>query len=177
MFALRIPDLGNVDGRPDMEKCAACGSKCWSMRTVALVLLFSASCFAQSIRVRVVNDKNGRPLPNQAVYVQFVYQSPAIAAPKLHSDTDSNGEAEFSIPPLISVPKRLYVAVAIDSQHWRCDCTLVTDVESVIKNGVIQTREPKTSITQTKLPGLIVFHAHPFTLLDKILWAVFRGEL
>jgi len=110
------------------------------------------------------------------VYVQFIYDSPARAEPKLQSETDSNGEAEFNIPPLISIPRRIWVTVALDSQRWHCNCTLASDTESVLQNGAVrQTRKSKTPARAS--PGVIVFYARPFTLLDKIMWAIFRGEL
>lgn len=74
------------------------------------ILLFSLgpACLAQSVRVRVINGKNGRQLPKQAISIQFLKEKPANASP-LRPETDCNGEAQFATPE--TMPARIAVRV------------------------------------------------------------------
>jgi hypothetical protein len=138
---------------------------------VALVLLLPRFCLAQSVTVRVVNDKNGRPLPSQAVSVQFFYEKPARVTQPFRATTDSKGEAQFSIPQ--PNPEHLDVRVALTSEHWICRCWLMSDIEPVLRKGVALTPQSKPPWANAE-PGLIVFHARPFTLAERLLYPIMK---
>jgi uncharacterized GH25 family protein len=54
------------------------------------------------IRIRVINRKNGKPLPKQQVSVSLIYRNgekaPANYDELLHLETDINGVAQFILP-------------------------------------------------------------------------------
>jgi hypothetical protein len=137
----------------------------------ALLLLLPRFCFAQSVKVLVVDDKNGRPLPRQAVSLQFFYERPARVTPPLRATTDSKGEAQFSIPQ--PNPEHLDVRVALTSGHWHCACWLMSDIEPVLRNGVALKLQSKPPWANAE-PGLIVFHARPFTFVERLLYPIMK---
>ena len=142
------------------------------MRALALVLLLCPVCFAQSVRVRVINGKDGRPLPKQAISVQFFYEKPAKVSPPLHLETDSNGEAQFSIPE--PTPAHLFVHVALTNEYWHCACGFMGDTETVVHKGVVEA-PPKAPIAPAnREPGQIVFVARPFTFVERLLYPVMK---
>src|SRR5208283_1899551 len=140
------------------------------MRALALVLLLCPVCLAQSVRVRVVNGKDGRPLPKQAVSVQFFYEKPAKVSPPLHLETDFKGEAQFSIPE--PTPAHLFVHVALAYEYWHCACGFMGDTETVVHKGVLEaagdTKKTPTAPANPE-PGHIVFVARPLTFVERLL--------
>lgn len=70
---------------------------CLFHATAILLFPLAPVCLAQS-RSRVINGKNGLPLPKQAISIQFLREKPANASPPLCLKTDSNGEAHFALP-------------------------------------------------------------------------------
>lgn len=149
-----------------------------SMRVLALVLVFAVSALAQAVRVRLV-DKDGHPLQNKPVYAQFSPPAKAsMVMPRLRSQTDANGEAEFTVPQ--PTPEHLWVSVGLDFPPGFCDaCTFVLDTASVLQKGVVRyVPRSKAPVAGMKAqPGVIMVHARPMTLTEKILWKVFKGEL
>jgi hypothetical protein len=99
-------------------------------------------CFLQSEKVRVVDGKYGRALSKQAVSVEFLYEKSTNGSPPLHLETDSSGEAQFSIPE--PTPAHLNGTVALTSERWHCACWMMADTETVVHKGVVQTAPPKT---------------------------------
>jgi hypothetical protein len=141
------------------------------MQTVVFVLLVFPTCFAQSVRIRVIDDKDGRGLPKQSVSVQFFYEKPASVSPPLHLETDSNGEAQFTIPE--PTPAHLFVHVALTSEHWHCGCGFMGNTETVVHDGILEGLPAKAkapSVPANAEPGYIVFVARPFTLIERLLY-------
>jgi hypothetical protein len=149
---------------------SSCGYNPQIMRTLALLLLVCPACFAQSVTVRVINDEDGRGLAKQGVSVQFFYEKPAQVSAPLHLETDSKGEAQFSIPE--PAPAHLFVHVALTSEHWHCGCGFMGATDSVVHNGIRQDLPAKSKSTpRAKVePGYIVFVARPFSLVEKLLY-------
>jgi len=129
-------------------------------------------CFAQQLKVRVINEKNGQPLAKQAVTLQFLNENPPAASSALRRETDANGEARFELPK--PAPEHLNVRVALTSEHWHCGCWIMSDTAKVIQQGVMQ---PATSRKATASdappkpePGEITIAARPFTLGERLLY-------
>jgi hypothetical protein len=141
------------------------------MRAFTWALVLCHICFAQEVKVRVINGLDGRPLPKQAVFVQFFYEKPARISPPLHIETDADGEAQFSIskPP----PENIDVRLALTSEHWHCACRVMADTEKVLREGILQVARsnvPNAPIAPAnKEPGQIVFIAAPFTFIEKLM--------
>jgi len=127
--------------------------------------------FAQEVKVRVIDGFDGRPLPKQAVFVQFFYEKPAKISPPLHIETDANGEAQFNISK--RPPENIDVRLALTSEHWHCVCGLMAGTQKVLREGIVQIA--RTNVLNApiapanKEPGEIVFIAAPFTFIEKLL--------
>ena len=146
------------------------------MRAFAWVILLCHVCFAQTVRVRVINGWDARPLPKQAVFVQFFYEHPAKSSFPLRIETDANGEAQFSIPE--SPPDHIDVSVAVTSEYWHCACAVMADTEEVPHKGILQYRRPNVPNAPfppaNTEPGQIVFVARPFTDFERFIARPFR---
>jgi hypothetical protein len=63
---------------------------------------FAPHCFGQTIRIRVVNDQTGHPLPKQPISISLLYdkseKTPAKYDAVLNLLTDEKGQAQFSLP-------------------------------------------------------------------------------
>jgi hypothetical protein len=143
----------------------------WLMRLLVCVLFLSGVCFAQELKVRVINSNDGQPLAKQAVTVQFLNETPTVGSSPLRLETDANGEVRFSIPK--PLPQHLSVRVALTSEHWHCGCWVMADTAKVIQQGIAQpasTKNAKASSAADKIePGEIIIAARPFTLGERLL--------
>ena len=141
------------------------------MRALFWALVLCQGCFAQSIKVRVINGWDGRPLPKQGVSVQFFYEKPPKVTPPQRLTTNANGEAQFSLPQWL--PEHIDVQVALTSQYWHCACGVMADTEEVLTKGILQER--RSSVPNAPLApanrelGQIVFIARPFTFFERVL--------
>jgi hypothetical protein len=118
---------------------------CFWCLTCFLLLWISPFCYGQAIRVRVINGKNGHPLPKQQVSVSLLYEGnetkPAKYDAIQHFDTDANGLAQFSLPE--PAPAHLSVGVRLTSEHWHCGCAAPALVvtKELIQKGIVEGRE------------------------------------
>ena len=144
------------------------------LRVLVLMLWVCPVCFAQSVKVRVLDGKAGRGLPKLSISVQFLYEKPASASTPLRLETDANGEAQFSIPE--PAPAHLFVVVALTSEHWRCGCGFMGDTQTVVDKGFLSTfptaAKPNTPVNSE--PGYIVFVARPFTFVERLLYPLVK---
>lgn len=140
----------------------------------ACLLIFVSTCFAQELTIRVLNAKDGKPLPEESVTVQFLGQ--AAAPPPLQLQTDQIGEARFDVPT--PSPKVLSVRVVLTSERWHCACSVMTETAKVVRDGVTQAppRKDEQSSKSNLIakPGEIVVVARPFTLLEKLLFPLLK---
>jgi hypothetical protein len=145
------------------------------MRAFIWALVLCHVCIAQTVRVRVIND-DGRPLPKQAIFVQFFSEKPANISPPLHIETDANGEAQFNISE--SRPENIDVRLALTSEHWHCLCWVMVGTEKLLREGIVQispTKVPNAPIAPAnREPGQIVFIARPFTFFEKLLYPLLK---
>jgi hypothetical protein len=143
--------------------------------TAILLLSLGPACLAQSVRVRVINGKGGRPLPKQAVSVQFLKEKPASVSPPLRLETDSNGEARFAIPETMAV--RLDVRVVTKSEDWHCRCWVMADTETVIHRGIVESAydqvKPPITVPEAEA-GSVVFVLRPYAWWERLIAPLVR---
>ena len=142
-----------------------------------LTLWLGPMCSAQVIRIRVINSNNGQPLPKQSVSVNLLYDKgekpPAKYEANLLLETDADGKAQFRLPE--PVPAHLGVQVRLTSEHWHCGCMALATTQDVIQKGMSDS-ESTTSIKNARAePGIILFLARPFTLLERLLYPLMKG--
>ena len=150
-----------------------------SMRVLAWILLLGNFCLAQPITVRLIDSKNGQGLAKQAVTVQFLYDNPATAPSTVNIESNSNGEAQISLPE--ATPPHLAIKVSLTSEHWYCNCWVMTETAKVLQTGIVQTAPAGMMHTATASsanssdvakpkPGEVVFFARPFNLFERLLY-------
>ena len=142
------------------------------MRALVWLIVVSSVCFAQELKVRVINGKDGQPLPKQAVTVQFLNDTPVTASSPLRLETDPNGEVRFGIPK--PLPEHLNVRVALTSEYWHCGCWVMADTSKVVQEGITQpalSKGAKANDVPAKAePGEILIIARPFTFGERLLY-------
>jgi hypothetical protein len=139
-----------------------------------MILLWASSfCFGQVIKIRIINGKNGQPLPKQQVSVSLLYNkkiedSPAKYDALLHLETDAKGVAQFTLPE--PLPEHLSAGVHLTSEHWRgCAVPALVVTKDLIRDGTVQGQALATFTTPVKAePGEILFIARPFTFFEKL---------
>ena len=146
------------------------------MRALLWTVLLGDVCFAQSVTVRVINDNDKRPVPKQAVMVQFFYENPKGISAPTYLTTDDTGETRFTI--LEPRPKQVSVGVTLTSERWRCACWLKVEPTRMLQKGALMKppgnlARPSRTPSDAK-PGEIVFVARPYTLLEKLLDPLMR---
>ncbi len=149
------------------------------MRAFTWALVLCHICSAQVVKVRVINGYDGRPLPKQAVFVQFFDERRPKISPPLHIEADVNGEAQFNISE--SPPENIDVRLALTSEHWHCACWIMADTQKILREGIVQV--PPTNVPNAPTapastgPGQIVFIARPFTSFEKLLYPFLTQKL
>jgi hypothetical protein len=152
--------------------------ECYLRCLAWLLLVWSSSrCGAQVITVRIINDKNGHALAGQKISVSLIYRSGETAPEKydsqLNLETDAKGVAQFTLPQ--PPPLHLWVGAGLPSQYWFCSCNTDanTATQEVIEKGIRERTDSKSKVPTAK-PGEIVFAAHPYNLLYRILYPLLK---
>jgi hypothetical protein len=133
------------------------------------------------IRVRVIDDTNGHPLPKQQVSISLLYEKgekvPANYDALLQLETDVNGEVQFRLPE--PAPAHLAAQVRLTSEHWHCGCTALVDTQDLIQKGLVGPEPGHGSTRSTASvkaePGEILFVARPFTFFERLLYPLVKG--
>jgi hypothetical protein len=139
-----------------------------------LVLSLGPTAFGQTIRLRVVNSQNGKPLANQQVSLSLLYQegepAPAKHVAALTGKTDTNGEARFDLPQ--PPPGHIAAEVPQVENHWHCACMLLLATQDVIEKGILELQPGDKSRTSglAARPGIILLAARPLTFIERLLY-------
>jgi hypothetical protein len=144
-----------------------------------LILLIVPLCAAQSLTIRVINAKDGRPLQRQRVSVTLLYDrgeaQPAKYDATLALETDAEGKAQFSLPE--PAPRHLAVRVTVDWGHWNCGCGVLTATQDVIEKGVVESAANRkdSAAPTTAPPGEILFVARPLSFFQRLMYPFLKG--
>jgi hypothetical protein len=131
------------------------------------ILVAGTASFAQQVTVRLINDKNGRPLVKESVVVQFLDPQSASSPTKL--ETDSSGEARFVLPS--PAPERVNVRVVLKSGHWHCGCWVMEDTKTVVEQGVVESAAARKLADEFgRNPSHIIVIARPLTFGERLLY-------
>lgn len=123
----------------------------------------------QTIRVRVIDAKDGKPLKNEAVTVQFLYEGrqPVPNQALLYLQTDKNGQAVFNLPE--SAPMRLDARAKLKSECWHCGCWALADTKDVVQKGFSNAEPTQVSRGLKVEPGEILFVARRCAWWERIV--------
>src|SRR6266853_4743202 len=143
-----------------------------------LVLGSHLSCFGQVISARVINAKNGHPLPKQHISISLLDEKGEKIETKqgalLELETDINGDAQFTLPE--AAPAHLSARARLTSEHWRCGCWALVATQDVVQKGIVEGNELTTPAKPVKAePGEILFIARPLTFLERLLYPLEKG--
>jgi hypothetical protein len=147
-----------------------------------LLLSVHSLCLAQRITIRLIDVRDGRPLPNRQVSLSLLYDKDERTPPKyeaaLYSKTDSNGQAEFRLPE--PAPAHLSAwADVTSSEHWWCICSALVATQDAIQKGYVAPQPgpwaQKKPGSAKAVPAEILFLARPWNLLERILAPLERG--
>ena len=141
------------------------------MRFLTLLLMLASFSHAESVKVSVLNGRNGHPLSGASVSVQFFYDNPAKMTTPLSLETSSEGSVEFTLPS----PLPDHVSVQVSLKYYACDCWVMADTKSILQQGklaIFRGQRLKSGITSQ--PGQITFLPLPFTLIQRLLYPLVR---
>ena len=150
-----------------------------SLLLFTFILSISPSCFGQVIKVRIINGRDGNPLPKQPIAVSPLYeegeQKPEKYDALLHHDTDAKGTAQFDLPE--PSPAHLSVGARLTSKYWHCGCDIPARVvtKELVQKGIVVGRElssPTTSVNAE--PGEILFVARPLTFFQRLFYPLLK---
>jgi len=133
-------------------------------------------CLGQKIIVRVVDSRNGHPLPEQQISISFLYgeNGKASQGKPLLLQTDAEGQAFFSLPE--PLPQHLSAQVHLSSHHWRCGCAVLVSTQDLIQKGAVGAESQKPASGAAKAgPGEIVFVARPLGFFERLLYPLVKG--
>jgi hypothetical protein len=124
--------------------------------------------FGQVITIRVINAKNGHPLPKKHIMVSLRDEKNEKGSSHLQLETDVRGEARFTLPE--PIPTRLSVVVLLKSRSWRCGCSALVATEDVVQKGAVEGQNVFRTATSVRAePGQIVFIARRLPFLEQLL--------
>jgi hypothetical protein len=165
-----VHDAGDLGGDAVLFRC---------LSFVLLLLVVGSRCFAQEVTVRVINAVNGRPLEKQHVSVSLMYDGemlPTRHYADLSQDTNANGEAHFTLPE--PAPPHVWVQVRLTSDAWHCACAVIAATGAVVQKGIVRKiagESNKAAASLKAAPGEILFAAHPYSFLERLLYPLAKG--
>jgi hypothetical protein len=141
---------------------------------------FGPPCYGQAITIRIINAKNGQPLPKEHVSLSPLYSGSETKPAKYDAvqalDTDAAGVARFVLPK--PAPEHLSVVVHMNSEHWHCVCDLPALVltKELIEKGIVEGGDLSSpGKTKTAAPWEMIFVARPYTIFEILLAPLLRG--
>jgi hypothetical protein len=151
----------------------------WPVTFVALVWL-APPVRAQTLTVRIVNARSGRPLRGETVTVALLYgrgQTPPAGYPAImNQQTDARGEARFLLPKRL--PEHFSAQAQVDWSRWRCGCGILGSTRALLRRGVVGPvartglRKPAPPLKAT--PGEVLFVARPLSLFQRLLYPIMK---
>lgn len=137
------------------------------------LLFLSPTSLGQTIKVRVINEKNGRPLRGQQVHLSFVYGddknkggSQLNLKTTFDSSTNKSGEAEFALPQ--PTADFLSVQVRPTAPYSDCTCTALVSTAEVIEEGYARALTGRPALDSK--PGEILIQVHLLNFFQRLLY-------
>jgi hypothetical protein len=138
----------------------------------------SFACFGQTVTVRIVNARDGKPVAAQKILVSGIYgngDTPDEARRKLFAKhtspdatfvTDAQGRVRFDLPT--APPASFYVRAVLRPPVWDCSCLVTVPTEELMHKGLWVGSHDDASIQPQ--PGEILFRISPTALWVRVFW-------
>jgi hypothetical protein len=141
------------------------------MRFLMMLLMLVSFSHAESVKVFVLNGKNGRPLSGASVSVQFFYDNPAKVTTPLSLETSPEGSVDFGLPS----PLPNHIGLQVSLKYYACECGMMADTKSIVQEGkLVIFRGQKVKSGITPKPGQITFVPLPFTFIQRLLYPLVK---
>lgn len=148
--------------------------------SLLLVFLYASLCSAQDVSVLLVDIRDGHPIPNNKVRLQFhVSGTPELQT--LEANTAPDGTARFHVPAPAPAPKQLRISV---DSLYPCFNMFQNDMTEILSTGIVShcSKPPQqcgckfsTKALEMKAkPGEIVLFARPFTRWERFLGRIWE---
>jgi hypothetical protein len=125
----------------------------------------------QVITIRVINAKNGHPLPKKHIMVFLHDEKNEKGSSHLQLETDAYGAARFTLPDPVPIH---FSALVRLSSHWRCGCLALVATQEVIQKGLAKGQgSTGATIPVATEPGEISFAARRRPFFDWLLLTLF----
>lgn len=150
--------------------------RCFQCLISFFLLWFSAACFGQTIKIRIINVTTGRPLGKLPVSVGLVYDKNEKTPPNIDKrfqlETDSNGDTQFTLPE--PPPSHIAAQTRLTSEHWHCGCVMLIATRDLLQNGFVggdpRNKAARAAAPLKADPGEILFVASRFSWWERILY-------
>ncbi len=148
---------------------------------IILIVLLSSSSLAQIVKLKLI-DASGHAVPNRAVSITLLYDNRAAPSgsepPILRSQTDSKGEAQFTLPKAFPTQLRAWVDLT-SSEHWWCVCSALIGTREVVEKGYVSANPGPGAgngpSSRKPMPGEILFVARRWNLFERMIAPLERG--
>jgi hypothetical protein len=144
------------------------------LRCLALlcVLWIGPVSFGQVITIRVIDAKNGHPLPKRDISVALLYEKgeerPSQYNGFLQLETDAHGEVRLNLPE--PAPGHLSVVGRLRSESWYCGCRARVATQEVIQNGVVEGQDLAKGMPVRAEPGQISLVARRRPFFERLMY-------
>jgi hypothetical protein len=124
------------------------------------------------VTIRVVNIRNGQPLPKQRISLSLFYEKEELRPEKydrtIRMETRINGEAQIRLPE--PPPKHLYLFLKMSSKYWHYVFDIDICTQELIQHGKVgPLPDTKTaSVPVEAAPGEVIFIARPYTFIERL---------
>lgn len=149
----------------------------FSLLALLFLLPLSPACLGQTIKVRLINQRNGEPLhwAKQTVYLPFSVDPAGQhsgLAKRVAVETDANGEVRFELPK--PAPEWLQVSLALSDDEYIEGCGCHPDssrTTDVLDKGIVVWKSTSIgSLDKVKAqPGEILLLIRPVTFAKWLL--------
>lgn len=157
----------------------------WRFAPLLLLFFVGTICAAQTVKIRLVNTADGRPIKGQRILISGINGKTnrperellaKHALADLRVVSNAKGEAAFKLPR--PSPSYFYVRVQLSVPVWDCICLVRVDTEEMMRNGLqINNAQDERSPGKFKthqVPGEILFRLRPTPWWIRLLWPLMK---
>jgi hypothetical protein len=135
----------------------------------AAFLLANSLCLGQTITIRIIDQSNGHPLPDQQVSISMGYEkrekTPKESLPMVRFRTDSEGKGQVRLPK--PPPSYLSMLITISSAYLPYDSPFTAKTSEILKSGIVKKIAEslcERCIVPEAVAGEVLFLTLPYTI-------------